>query len=349
MERLPGSLADQAAAHAAAAAVADDADAAAVGIQAAYRGSAAAAARRAGGPTESAEHEVSAAAPVSLPPGWTQEVSRSTGETYYWNNETGETQWEPPDATAAADLPRVPSRSGLPALLLNPSLARRIPRAEAGVSAAADAAAAARRAGGPTESAVSIDSVDATYEPPPRIPWRSTEEDQEAARAAAAAAAASASALLDERADADAAGAVKKASRTKRHRFPSKPRKEPRKEPSMPTTLLSPSDSESVGAKAPLKRSGGLGRSGCCGARPEPSRRHAGGPAGGYTVLTNGDTVETVKSPLYDGMSGGGRKYTKKKYTKKKYTKRNSKNKKSKKRRKSKRKKYTKRRKSFRR
>lgn len=46
------------------------------------------------------EHEVSAAAPVSLPPGWTQEVSRSTGETYYRNNETGETQWEPPDATA---------------------------------------------------------------------------------------------------------------------------------------------------------------------------------------------------------------------------------------------------------
>ncbi len=65
-------------------------------------------------PVEPAEHggdgaerlvleddEVSAAAPVALPPGWAQEVSRSTGETYYRNDETGETQWEPPVANVA--------------------------------------------------------------------------------------------------------------------------------------------------------------------------------------------------------------------------------------------------------
>jgi ankyrin repeat protein len=45
--------------------------------------------------------EVSAAAPVELPPGWTQEVSRSTGETYYRHQDTGETQWEPPAVTEA--------------------------------------------------------------------------------------------------------------------------------------------------------------------------------------------------------------------------------------------------------
>ncbi len=47
------------------------------------------------------DDEVSPAAPVALPPGWTQEVSRSTGEAYYRNDETGETQWEPPVATVA--------------------------------------------------------------------------------------------------------------------------------------------------------------------------------------------------------------------------------------------------------
>ena len=39
--------------------------------------------------------ESSGAAPV-LPPGWTQEVSRSTGETYYRHVESGKTQWEVP-------------------------------------------------------------------------------------------------------------------------------------------------------------------------------------------------------------------------------------------------------------
>ena len=39
--------------------------------------------------------ESSGAAPV-LPPGWTQEVSRSTGETYYRHVESGQTQWDVP-------------------------------------------------------------------------------------------------------------------------------------------------------------------------------------------------------------------------------------------------------------
>ena len=34
----------------------------------------------------------------TLPPGWTQSVSRKTGKTYYYNTITGESQWERPDS-----------------------------------------------------------------------------------------------------------------------------------------------------------------------------------------------------------------------------------------------------------
>ena len=52
--------------------------------------------------------EASAAA-VVLTPGWTKEVSRSTGETYYRNEETGGTQWDPPIAAPSSASAALPS------------------------------------------------------------------------------------------------------------------------------------------------------------------------------------------------------------------------------------------------
>lgn len=52
--------------------------------------------------------EVSAAVAVELPPGWTKEVSRSTGETYYMNVETLETQWDPPVAGGTSSVAPLP-------------------------------------------------------------------------------------------------------------------------------------------------------------------------------------------------------------------------------------------------
>lgn len=39
----------------------------------------------------------------NLPEGWQQRVSRSTGNTYYYNTKTGESRWEPPTAGDASD------------------------------------------------------------------------------------------------------------------------------------------------------------------------------------------------------------------------------------------------------
>ena len=92
---------DDAAEYAAAAAVAAEADQATEEVVQTEEASSAASPKASGCVED--EHE--------LPPGWSAEVSRKTGEVFYHNSNTGETQWEVPGIELPEDWVAVSSRT----------------------------------------------------------------------------------------------------------------------------------------------------------------------------------------------------------------------------------------------
>ena len=49
-------------------------------------------------------NDLTSSAELDLPPGWVTDIDKASGMTYYFNERTGDSQWEPPErATAKQD------------------------------------------------------------------------------------------------------------------------------------------------------------------------------------------------------------------------------------------------------